>query len=134
MQEADKKLLELAEKATPGPWDWCHANAQCDCCQIHSIPADGVTAQVMRPEDEERYGQVPIDLEVSKANVRYIVAAANAVPRLLKRIDNLRARVPRHPLVRPVDGVLSPCGCLDCKEVERILATDDAAAKEQANG
>lgn len=132
MNAAEKKLLDLAEKATPLPW-------RAELADIDDEDEDGNPIQygpagvtpIFTIDCGEYHG-------LSNADASYIVAAANAVPRLiaeserlLRRIEDLRARLPRHPLVRPVDGVPTPCGCIDCREVQRILAADDAASKEE---
>ena len=86
MHDNDKKLLELAEKATPRPW----------ADLISPEIARGDIYYPIRRTDRE---ECPRSLFEIVAEARrnedrnYIVAAANAVPKLLERIRLLRRHV-----------------------------------------
>lgn len=84
MNDADKKLLELAEKATPRPW-------RSELADIDDEDEDGNPIQygpagvtpIFTIDCGEYHG-------LSNADASYIVAAANAVPRLIAENDVLR--------------------------------------------
>ena len=112
MHDNDKKLLELAEKATPRPW-------KAELADIDDEDDDGNPIQygaamvtpIFTVDCGEYYG-------LSNAEASYIVAAANAVPKLLERIRLLR----RHVSYQRYADLSAVRAAQEC------LAADDAEA------
>ena len=77
--EKRKRLRELAEKATPGPWRKvvCNKEDGWSCVMgEHEAVTDGVQTGEMNGD-----------------NADFIAAARNALPELLDEVERLRARV-----------------------------------------
>lgn len=111
------KLKELEAKATPVPWRACGEDrGGCQCCAVwdadapvleatkgawgDSYPAirvvqgDGLHDTNIKIEaymEHVDYGEVP--LETGKANALFIVAVRNALPALIRRVEQAKELV-----------------------------------------
>lgn len=121
MNDADKKLLELAEKATPRPWriqpyideEWNERQLG-----IYSYDKPLGTAY--------KGNAVWLKEGESEANAAYITAAANAVPRLIAEKEALLKAL-RQIRNCQFNGIVA------MNIAEEALAADAAAAKEPSD-
>ncbi|MGA9884084.1 MAG: hypothetical protein WBQ34_10225 [Candidatus Acidiferrales bacterium] len=128
MNDADKKLLALAEKATP-EWEVVlHDDPR-------GQPVPFYVGLIATFEYCGRYiavvakgGYVP--KEQWEANARYAAAAANAVPKLIAENERLRKHIKAaHAICEVVACKDEPVG----RAAQRWLTADDAAAKESSH-
>lgn len=129
-----RELRRLHEAATPGPWEvYSHQSGSAEGCYV-SVEADargvlfdtlnaGSVRTIYSPEDNESGW---FEEGESADNLRLAVAARNALPSLLDRLEAAEAEVARlrealgevaeslkchHP---PDDGSDDSCGGEDC--------------------
>ena len=127
MTDADKKLLELAEKATPRPWtreETYHEIWSPDALYV-------VIKEHPRQFPFERAGVSRIE------DAKYIVAAANAVPGLIAENEAMRKRIKRLRNVISDQTIefaepSAETEAMRKKWAVAILTADDAAAKVQS--
>ena len=106
----EARLRELAEAATPGPWEWCDCPSNCGHIgsgsdhlatvtfgdwgdEIPVLKHVGTSSLDQRYEvvmEMNAYGEVPI--EQARANAELIAAARTAIPALLDALSAERER------------------------------------------
>ena len=124
MTDADKKLLELAEKANAqGLLPMTVFRCEFDR-ETEPDVACGFNGCILDASNDECHHVL------SLAEANYIVAAANAVPRLIAENERLRKHIKAaHAICEVVACKDEPVG----RAAQRWLAADDAAAKEPAD-
>jgi hypothetical protein len=124
MNDADKKLLELSEKANAqGLLPMTVFRCEFDR-ETEPDVACGFNGCILDASNDECHHVL------SLAEANYIVAAANAVPRLIAEKDALRNRIKAaHAICEVVACKDEPVG----RAAQRWLAADNAAAKEPSD-
>ena len=111
LTDEERRLLELAEKATRGPWivDDTYADAEADIHAADGFPVARTSSTCIKPWEHlgirhwsEAPGVAFIEREEDEvaANAAYIVEACNNIPTLLTTIDQLREELEQVKLER----------------------------------
>ena len=124
MNDADKKLLELAEKANAqGLLPMTVFRCEFDR-ETEPDVACGFNGCILDASNDECHHVL------SLAEANYIVAAANAVPRLIAENERLRKHIKAaHAICEVVACKDEPVG----RAAQRWLTADAAAAKESSH-
>ena len=124
MTDADKKLLELAEKANAqGLLPMTVFRCEFDR-ETEPDVACGFNGCILDASNDECHHVL------SLAEANYIVAAANAVPRLIAENERLRKHIKAaHAICEVVACKDEPVG----RAAQRWLTADDDAAKESSH-
>ncbi len=106
LTDEERRLLELAEKATERPWrvDDIYADAEADIHAADGFPVARTSSTCIKPWEHlgiRHWSEAPkvafIEREEDEvaANAAYIVEACNSIPALLTTIDQLRGELER---------------------------------------